>query len=756
MMKVFSVRVIALVVAMTATTTSTFTTTLVNAQTDGTVRTCEMCSGLGVPANQNLVIPFLAISSNENPTCGQVDVFGSAELSETDDVCTVIRDHANFCGCPQTTGLPPNFCSLCPDKANPTLLGAVTPYEDTCAELDNYIRFLPADQCETDRVAAMQRADAFCGCPNTLADCYMCPDNTNNMSNPDRLVPFYEFLANSFSTTCQDLADFYTLYDTEDPEISTCEFVQIEAGYCGCEATAPNLPVEAMGVCPDRSVPAFPLKFIAEINMTCGDLDTYLSHQPASQIDVPWNTDLQRFDYFCGCPGTEAPCPICSDGTTDVSRPDAVVPYLIIPNNENPTCRELATLGVIAEPGELVLDDCSIFATQADFCGCPNANPPANVCEFCPGGAAPPNPDQVTPFGDTCAELSEYLSYLTAEQCNTQRVGFIKRQDFLCGCPSATTNCALCANLGNNAIQNTDRRIPLLSLPLNTNPTCQEVVEFMAVNDGELSEAGCSALQSYAGYCGCGETQPVNACSFCPNGGTPADPTKVVSELFTCQELYDFVSFLPAEDCSSEAADFEQIQAFAYTCGCPNTAPACSLCPNDFVENPNSLTSDGETTCREFAELVRSLTRDQCAEQSQLLLSEAAICCGGTGGGGSTTTGGGGGTETAQSTGGSSNSNTSDNNNTAIIVSAVVIPVVLALLVTVYFFTTRKSKAEKDKMNAVESEPDSSSFPVAAMEGSLSMADVGAMSPSSANGGSIMSDTSDMEEKEIDPDQKVV
>lgn len=786
---------------------------------------CRMCES-GVPSRTTTVIPFLAIGSNDNPTCAEVADFGIEEVSSEDDICKVIRDHANFCGCPEATGVPPNHCTLCPDQANPANLNSVSPYDDTCGELDSYIRFLPEDLCATERVASMQRADAFCGCPGVVADCYMCSDNTNNLDNPDRLVPFYEFLSNSFSTPCQELADFYTLYDTEDPEISTCEFVQLESVYCGCASNDDNTPSNTTGVCEDRSVPLFPLKFIDEIQMTCGELDRYLNHQPADQAGMPWNVDLQRFDYYCGCATATAPCPICPDGTTDVSKPDAIVPYLIIPNNENPTCKQLATLGVIAAPGELVLEDCAIFETQSDFCGCPNASPPVNACEFCPGGVDPPNPTLVTPFGDTCSELSEYLSYLPADQCTSERVGFMQRQDFLCGCPSATTNCPLCPNDGTNNIEYSDRRVPLLSLPLNTNPTCQEVIEFMAVNDGDLSQAGCSALQGYAGYCGCSQQPRVGACSFCPNGGSPANPGKVVSELFTCEGLFDFVSFLPAEDCGSDAADFAQIEAFAYTCGCPGAEPSCTLCSGDGEPAQGSLlTMDGETTCTEFAELVRSLTPDQCVEDSDLIAATATEC-GCAGGSGSSTTdqaqcaiqqnaelcttslldstdavcdcyafcdssfvkcqsaqGGllrtdecagtpitgcnslnaisaGSSQPASQDTGGD-NGSSGDKNTTAIIASAVVIPVVLALLVAIYAITTRKSKAEADKINAVETDPEASALPVSAMEGSLSMADVGAVSPSSVNGGSIMTDTSDLDAEgetplEADPERKMV
>jgi hypothetical protein len=258
------------------------------------------------------------------------------------------------------------------------------------------------------------------------------------------------------------------------------------------------------------------------------------------------------------------------DQSIDLTNPDAVIPYLIIPNNENPTCQQIATIGVIAEEGELGLEDCTIFSSHSAFCGCPNTTKPATGCQFCPGGTTPSKPDLVTPFGDTCFELAEFLSFLTLEVCSSERVGFIQRMDFLCGCSNATTQCALCSEDGSNEISKPERHIPLLTLPLKSHPTCKDVVELLAINDGDLSDLGCSSLQSYRGYCGCPAVTAVNQFSFCPNGGSPANPDKVVSELFTCQDLHDFVSFLTTEYCQPFNADFTELRAFANTCGCPN------------------------------------------------------------------------------------------------------------------------------------------------------------------------------------------
>jgi len=706
-----------------------------------------------------------------------------------------------------------NNCYLCPNGEEPGRLNSETPFQDTCSELDTYLRYLPADLCESDRVDSIRRSDAFCECPGVKADCYMCDDDTNNVANPDRKVPFFEFLGSSFHTTCQDLGDFYTLYDTEDPEITTCDFVKIESRYCGCSSETDTSPVNACSLCPDAADPTEGDKLIDALDMTCNELQTYLSYVAADQCAMPWITDLQRFDYYCGCTAATAPCPICPDGSIQVSNPDAIVPYLIIPNNENPTCHQLATLGVIADPGELVLDDCSIFETQADFCGCPGAAQPTDGCDFCPDGSAPPNPDLVTPFGDTCQELSEYLSFLSGDQCTSDRVGFIQRQDFLCGCASATTQCALCEDHGSNDVAYPDRHIPLLSLPLNSNPSCQEVIEFMAVNDGDLSDAGCNALQSYAGYCGCPSTSPVNECSFCPNGGTPSNPDKVVSELFTCQGLYDFVSFLTSDGCSTDSNDFQQIQAFAYTCGCPNTQPSCTLCPDGAApSNPDQLLADGETSCGEFSELVVTLTSEQCLQQASTIEGARSSCsCNGvspassspacaiqqnadlcttdllasvpeqcdcyafcdstfvkcqSGEGGLLTSSECSGTPitgcnfaTASSSASNPNADSAQqsdsgnrDDNTAVIAVAVVVPTVIALLVVVYYFFTRKSSVENDKMNA-GLEAESEEAHLNGMEGSVSMSDVPMNTTPVPPPSSFINDSTPIAEN---PDSKVV
>jgi len=703
----------------------------------GQVDFCDMCGGNGSPANSALVIPFLAIGENQNPTCQQVFDFANTAVTPSDGVCSLIQSHKDFCGCPNASPTPLNACSLCPEGALPVNLNAKTPFEDTCNELDTYLRYLPADVCMTERVSSIMRTDAFCGCPGVTAECSMCTDGSNNLANPDLKVPFYEFLGSSFSSTCQDLADFYTLYDTGDPEISTCEFVQIESRYCGCQAEPDLSPVNACKICADGSAPGRGDKFIPELQMTCNELETYMNYLPADQCEMPWIADFKRFDYFCGCANSTAPCPICSDGSIEITNPEFIIPYLIIPNNENPTCQELATLGVIAEPTELVLDDCALFEAQASFCGCPNTVKPTESCTFCPGGEVPPNAAVNTPFGDTCGELNEYLSYLPPDECDSQRVGFIKRQDFLCGCPSATTSCALCKDHGSNDVTFEDRHIPLLSLPLNPNPTCGEIIQFLAVNDGDLSDAGCAALQDYQGYCGCPATTVKNECSFCPNGGTIAEPSKVVSDVFTCQDLQDFVSYLSADQCVVGDSDFDQIQAFAYTCGCPNVQPTCSLCHDgESPPSPSTLIGDNDgTTCGEYNDYILTLTKNSCDLQRSQIQGFASACgCAAPvppptsrpelddDGFAPTPT---------ANTGSSSQSSSETkkkpqvNSKNVVIIVAVIVPVVLALMVVVYYFFNRKSIDDKVLQEPEEGSP----LPVENMQGSLSISDIPITSP---------------------------
>merc|ERR1712176_268264 len=361
---------------------------------------------------------------------------------------------------------------------------------------------------------------------------------------------------------------------------------------------------------------------------------------------------------------------------------------------------------------------------------------------------------------------NEYLSYLPPDECSSDRVGFIKRQDFLCGCPSATTTCALCSNHDSNDVEYAERHIPLLSLPLNVNPTCGEVIEFISVNDGDLSTEGCSALQEYQGYCGCPETPVKNECSFCPNGGTPSNPEKVVSDVFTCQGLYDFVSFLRADECIASSNDFKKIQAFAYVCGCPNTQPSCSLCSDGSEPpNPSKFIDDEGTTCGEYAELVASLTEDRCADQIDQIQATASTCGCGSAVSAPTERPGSSDIGSPPTINGDNESKLNSEgmknpvNPQAIVISvAVIVPVILGLLVFIYYFITSKAKTEGSKVvvKPSEVENDDTPLPVERMEGSLSISDIPLESPTSSAPPSEAFSVVEEPPLEIDNENKIV
>ncbi len=142
-----------------------------------------MCGSLAAPANGDLVIPLLSLDTNDNPTCQQLYEIAMAEVPASDKGCPAIMAHKDFCGCPGASTVPLDNCSLCPD-GEPANYDSKTYFNDTCGELDIYIRFLPQDLCDTERVAEMKRTAAFCGCPGVKADCYMCSGEKNTTPLP--------------------------------------------------------------------------------------------------------------------------------------------------------------------------------------------------------------------------------------------------------------------------------------------------------------------------------------------------------------------------------------------------------------------------------------------------------------------------------------------------------------------------------------------------------------------------------------------
>ena len=125
---------------------------------------CTLCENDAAPANIDKIIPFLGTpDGNSNPTCGDL------QKSATSFPCDLTEGHQAFCGCPGTSSTPLNACSLCDGELEPGRPDSVTPFGDTCAELDEYMSFLSPRECGTNRVKLIDFADYFCRCPGVRA-----------------------------------------------------------------------------------------------------------------------------------------------------------------------------------------------------------------------------------------------------------------------------------------------------------------------------------------------------------------------------------------------------------------------------------------------------------------------------------------------------------------------------------------------------------------------------------------------------------
>ena len=203
--------------------------------------------------------------------------------------------------------------------------------------------------------------------------------------------------------------------------------------------------------------------------------------------------------------------------------------------------------------------------------------------------------------------------------------------DCSCGCPGSTTSCPLCED-GTFDAEFPGRHIPL-SVPGIEVATCQDVIDLLIFHDENVEDTQCKDLKEYGGYCGCPNPKPLNECSFCPGGESPTNKDLVVSSFYTCEELDLFVSYMDSGRCSN-TDDLELIRNFAYVCGCPNTEPSCTLCPegNDPI-NGSEVASDDGRTCKDYARQVETFTDAMCNDfEFEITGIAAGPCdCGGEG-----------------------------------------------------------------------------------------------------------------------------
>jgi hypothetical protein len=320
-------------------------------------------------------------------------------------------------------------------------------------------------------------------------------------------------------------------------------------------------------------------------------------------------------------------CNMCLDDS-DIAHPLEVIPQLQIPGNPNPTCQDAHDYaGIVDASNE---DMCNLLQAQAAFCGCGGAVPPLDdeACSLCSNGDDPTFPNRNTPYGDTCSELKAYLSSITTEDCATERGTDLLRNAFGCGCPGAVTDCAMCPD-GTIELQYPDKVVPFFSLVAGSaNPTCEDLALLSAASDPQ--SIVCDLVQAQAGFCGCADVNPVNACSFCPDGNPPENVELVTPTTDTCQDLHDYMTFLDDDTCDSLRA--KDIQALGFVCGCAGAEPSCTLClDGSDPPNPDQLVQEGASggpTCAKMALAVAGLTEDGCDDQRQSIIGISAERCG--------------------------------------------------------------------------------------------------------------------------------
>mmetsp|Transcript_36387 Transcript_36387/g.56525 ORF Transcript_36387/g.56525 Transcript_36387/m.56525 type:complete len:443 (-) Transcript_36387:212-1540(-) len=313
-------------------------------------------------------------------------------------------------------------------------------------------------------------------------------------------------------------------------------------------------------------------------------------------------------------------CRLCPNDE-GVAKPTSIIPQLEIPGDPNPNCQDALDYAKTVDAED---ETCSLLQAQAAFCGCPGVTPPTEPCSLCDDGNPPPQPDLKTGAGDTCGELAAYLPFISAEDCQSERGKALLRNAFGCGCAGATTDCAMCPD-GTIQMNRPDNVVPFFSLVDGTgNPTCMDVA--VAAASTALDEIDCDLIQKQAGFCGCANADPLNECTFCPSGETPAHLDLVVSTTDTCRELNDYTTYMDASTCESGRA--ANIKALGFVCGCPGVEAQCSLCPDGSdPPKPNKVPEDEGASCAALALDAAGLTEILCEDQRNTVLGIAAARC---------------------------------------------------------------------------------------------------------------------------------
>mmetsp|Transcript_17736 Transcript_17736/g.40933 ORF Transcript_17736/g.40933 Transcript_17736/m.40933 type:complete len:558 (+) Transcript_17736:73-1746(+) len=223
------------------------------------------------------------------------------------------------CKCPGTT--PP----ICPKQENPGLC-TVSLLEsakvDTPCECysfcdgefvgcDNYPGDFLGDQCPKNGVSGCNYASAIDdlnGSDDVVNDpeyCYLCPDQTNDISNSDAILPPFSGVTIpglEFQATCQDLIDYISTQDSDDKD---CQVAKVRlAYYCGCKNVEPNCTL-----CPGGIEPSYASKVVTG-DATCEEFSGTVLTWESGACDIG-KSYLSIMAARCGCVSAQSPvCPV--------------------------------------------------------------------------------------------------------------------------------------------------------------------------------------------------------------------------------------------------------------------------------------------------------------------------------------------------------------------------------------------------------------------------------------------------------------
>jgi hypothetical protein len=315
-------------------------------------------------------------------------------------------------------------------------------------------------------------------------------------------------------------------------------------------------------------------------------------------------------------------CSMCSTASATIANPDRIIPFLSISGESKPSCQTLYDFG--PEADEMV---CKLVQGHAAYCGCPESSGPVNVCSLCPNPADSTTvPDFVTPFEDTCGELEEYISYMSEAECESDRVRLIQRNNWLCKCPNSETLCSMCPD-NTVDLAREDLVIPFFNTPINNNPSCREIRNYASLQDPDDDQFDCALVQEQAGFCGCPDIEPLNICTFCPDGSDPANSDLETPTTDTCDTLNTFHSYFDSEGCDGSVAN--SVASMGFVCGCPGVEANCELCDGtEGMGDPNKEDS-GTTglTCGDLETVVSTLTAGTCESQAANIQVGRSMCC---------------------------------------------------------------------------------------------------------------------------------